>query len=101
LGDRDLAGFRSDPRAGAARRRNPRYPAILNKRRLWGDLAGSLTGTSIENLALVVWTQNMVEPGESRLAFVAAIGGAPVRERGPAWPVVAVSRDRIPRKKDC
>src|ERR1700716_2704775 len=49
LGAQDLAGFRSDRRAGAARRLNPGYPAGLNKRRLWGDLADTLVARSIEN----------------------------------------------------
>ena len=47
-------------------------PAGLNKRRLWGDLAGSLMGAQSRNLALVVSTHNMVEPGGRGLAFVAA-----------------------------
>jgi hypothetical protein len=72
LGAQDLAGFRSDRRAGAARRLNPGYPAGLNKRRLWGDLADTLVARSIENLALVVSTHSTVEPRDRGLAFVAA-----------------------------
>ena len=70
LGAQDLAGFRSDRRAGAAR--PPGYPAGLNKRRLWGDLADTLVARSIENLALVVSTHSTVEPRDRGLAFVAA-----------------------------
>jgi hypothetical protein len=47
-------------------------PTGLNKRRLWGDLAGSLMGAQSRNLALVVSTHNMVELGGRGLAFVAA-----------------------------
>ena len=47
-------------------------PAGLNKRRLWGGLRPLLGARSIENLALVVSTHNMVEPSGRGLAFVAA-----------------------------
>jgi hypothetical protein len=47
-------------------------PAGLNKRRLWGDLAGSLMGAQSRNLALVVSTHNMVEPAAAVSPFVAA-----------------------------
>jgi hypothetical protein len=72
LGAQDLTGFRSDPRDGAARRRDLRYPVGLNKRRLWETWRTLLWARSIENLALVVSTQNMGEPGGRGLAFVTA-----------------------------
>ena len=82
LGDQDLAGFRSDLLRRRCAAENPLYPAALHKCRLW------------ETWRALLWA-----PARSRLRR--GTRGAPVRERGPAWPVVAVSRDRIPRKKDC
>ena len=100
MGDQDLA-FRCDPRAGVVRRRVLVISADLNKRRLWEIWRALLRARSIENLALVVLDPEHGRTWQSRLAFVAVIGGAPLRERGPAWPVVAVGVDRIPLKKDC
>src|ERR1700730_14004397 len=91
LGDQDLAGFRSDLLPALRRResslslRPPQMPAV-------GDLAGSLMGTLNRERGRTWRARSRLRRGTR---------GAPVRERGPAWPVVAVSRDRIPRKKDC
>jgi hypothetical protein len=67
-----MASFRSDPRVGSGRRRDPPYAAGLNKRRLWKIWRTLLWGRSIENMALAVSTQNMVETGNPGIAFVAA-----------------------------
>jgi hypothetical protein len=99
LGAQDLAAFRSDPCGSTARRRNPRYPAGLNRRRLWETWRTLLWARSIENLALAASNQNMVEPGGRGLAFVAAPEGVPVRSTVARMAVVDVGLDRIPRKK--
>jgi hypothetical protein len=44
----------------------------LNRRRLWESWRTLLWARTIENLALVASTQNMVEPGGRGLAFVVA-----------------------------
>ncbi|HEY1935201.1 MAG TPA: carbon-nitrogen hydrolase family protein [Acetobacteraceae bacterium] len=46
-------------------------PAGLNKRRLWGTWRNLLWARAIENLAVVVSTQNMVSPRDRGLALVA------------------------------
>src|SRR4029077_1191864 len=68
--------------AGAAPPKILFIPPALHKCRLWETWRALLWARSIENV---------VEPGGRGLAFVAAPEELPVRERGPAWPLVAVS----------
>jgi hypothetical protein len=59
-------------------------PTGLNKRRLWGDLAGSLRGTLNRESGACGLNPRHGRTWRSRLAVVAVVGGAPVRGRhGP------------------
>jgi predicted amidohydrolase len=70
-------------------------PAGLNKRKLWDTWRALLWARAIENLALVVSTQNMVAPDDRGLAIVAAPEGILYESSVAGTGVVDVSLDRV------
>ena len=70
-------------------------PAGVNKRRLWESWRTLLYARAIENLALVVSTQNMVEPTDRGLALIAAPEEILYESTVPGIGVVEVGLERI------
>jgi predicted amidohydrolase len=71
------------------------FPAGLDKGRLWPTWRALLWARAIENLALVVSTQNLVEPEDRGLALVAAPEEILYESTAPGLAVVEVSLDRV------
>ncbi len=70
-------------------------PAGLDKRRLWDTWRTLLWARAIENLAVVVSTQNMATPEDRGLAIVAAPEAILFESTLPGMSVVEVSLDRV------
>lgn len=70
-------------------------PAGVNKRRLWESWRTLVYARAIENLALVVTTQNMVEASDRGLALVAAPEEILYESTVPGMGVVEVGLDRV------
>ncbi|MBW4092436.1 MAG: carbon-nitrogen hydrolase family protein [Proteobacteria bacterium] len=70
-------------------------PAGVNKRRLWESWRTLLYARAIENLALVVSTQNMVAATDRGLALIAAPEEILYESTVPGMGVVEVGLDRI------
>jgi hypothetical protein len=85
-GDQDLAGFRSDLRAGVARRRDPRYPRRPQQTPAVGRLGGLSYGRPIEESGACGLNPQHGRTWRPRSRLRRGTRGAPVRKRGPAWP---------------
>ena len=78
--------FRSDPRAGVARRRDPRYPRRPQQTPAVGRLGGLSYGRPIEESGACGLNPQHGRTCGRGLALRRGTRGAPVRKRGPAWP---------------
>ena len=70
-------------------------PAGIDKQRLWATWRTLIWARAIENLAVVVTTQNLFTGGERGLAMVAAPEEILLEETGPGMFVVDVDLDRV------
>lgn len=70
-------------------------PAGMNKQRLWETWRTLLWARAIENLALVVSTQNLVRPDDRGLAIVAAPEAILYESTVPGMGIVEVGLDRV------
>lgn len=70
-------------------------PAGMNKQRLWETWRALLWARAIENLALVVSTQNLVSPEDRGLAIVAAPEAIVYESTVPGMGIVEVGLDRV------
>ncbi len=70
-------------------------PAGLNKRKLWDTWRALLWARAIENLALVVSTQNMVAADDRGLAIIATPEGIIYESTVPGTGVIDVDLDRV------
>lgn len=71
------------------------FPAGMNKGLLWPTWRTLLWARAIENLALVVSTQNLRDSGDRGLALVAAPEEILYESTAPGMAVIAVSLDRV------
>jgi predicted amidohydrolase len=70
-------------------------PAGTDKRRLWATWRTLIWARAIENLAVVVTTQNLFDAAERGLAMVAAPEEIVHESTGPGRTIVEVSLDRV------
>jgi len=70
-------------------------PAGLDKGRLWETWRTLLWARAIENLALVVSTQNLLTPEDRGLAIVAAPEGILYETAAPGMGIIEVGLDRV------
>jgi predicted amidohydrolase len=70
-------------------------PAGMNKQRLWETWRTLLWARAIENLALVVSTQNMQDPSDRGLAIVAAPEAVLYESTAPGMGIIEVGLDRV------
>jgi predicted amidohydrolase len=71
------------------------FPAGLDKGRLWPTWRTLLWARAIENLALVVSTQNLIRPDSRGLAMIAAPEEILYESTAPGMAVVQVRLDRL------
>ncbi len=70
-------------------------PAGVDKNRLWTTWRTLIFARAIENLAIVVTTQNLFEPGQRGLAMVASPEEVLFQSTAPGMSFVDVSLDRV------